>query len=118
MKSLRKNSHVDEQAYEQSSKRDKSLINIMALFTPVSAIIAGFAVYYSINYLTEAWFIAMIFGALAGTAFYYHDTTLLGEFNKNVIYGRIFVSCFLIFSHIYSSFSKNSRELYAIVIIY
>lgn len=97
MKSLRKNIHVDEVAFEQSTNRDKSLINILALFTPVSAFIAGFAVYYSINYLTEAWFIAMIFGGLAGIAFYYHDTTLLGEFKKGVIYARILVSAFLIF---------------------
>ena len=97
MKSLRKNIHVDEVAFEQSRNRDKSLINILALFTPVSAFIAGFAVYYSISYLTEAWFLAVIFGGLAGIAFYYHDTTLLGEFKKGVIYARILVSAFLVF---------------------
>lgn len=97
MKFLRKNIHVDEVAFEQSGDRDKSLINILALFTPVSAFIAGFAVYFSISYLTEARFIAMLFGGLGGIAFYYHDTTLLGEFKKTVIYARILVSAFLVF---------------------
>lgn len=95
MKNFRRRVHVDEGAFEQASNRDRSLINIYALFVPVSAVIAGFAIYFSINYLIGAWLVSIVFAGLALVAFFQHDSTLLEEMKKGVIYARIVVSVVL-----------------------
>ncbi len=96
MRFLRDAIHVDETAYQLADPRDKSLINIMALFTPISAGIVGYAIYYCIIFLTDYFFVSAILGVLASIAFYYHDTTLLGTFKRSAIYVRLIFSFLLI----------------------
>jgi len=96
MKILREKIHVTEAAYNQAEPRDKSLIDILALFTPISAMLVGFAIYYCIYFLLQVWPIAFVMGVCATIAFYYHDTTLLGTFKKSAIYVRLIFSFMLI----------------------
>lgn len=96
MKTLREKIHVNESTYQNAQPRDKSLINILALFTPISAGMVGFAVFYCIYFLISYWLIAVTLGVCATTAFYYHDTTLLGTFKKSTIYARLIFSFMLI----------------------
>ena len=96
-KYFRENIQTDNDVYETCKGRDKNIINTMALFTPVSSFIAGYAVYYCINYFASVRLIAIFLGLLIGIGFYNHDSSLLGEFKRGSIYGRLVISFFLVF---------------------
>lgn len=92
MKKLRNAAFVDESVYARSNNRDKSLINTLALFVPVSSIIAGLAFYYGIVFILDSQILGIVVGFLAFFALYQHDRTLLDTYNNNKIIGRVALS--------------------------
>lgn len=92
MKKLRNLAFIDESVYERSSNRDKSLINTLALFVPISSLIAGLAFYYGIVFLIESQLVGIIVGFLVTYALFQHDRTLLDTFNNYKIIARVLLS--------------------------
>lgn len=89
---LRKLIFVDEKIFMKLIGRHRNLINIMALLTPISALVAGYILYYATYFLLESLFLSILVGGLGCTVLFLHDSTLLEEFRKSRIYGRIVAS--------------------------
>ena len=77
MKKLIKTIGVNEKIYNRLDEGEKSLIKILALTIPISAIVTGLVFFYAIDLLLNSTFIAAIGGLLIGLLTYLHDSTML-----------------------------------------
>ncbi|MEO1263853.1 MAG: hypothetical protein AAFZ15_33920 [Bacteroidota bacterium] len=89
---FRKISFIDESIFSRVSNRDRALINILALFVPLSSLIAGFAFFFGVMFILGSKFLGIVVGFLITFALYHHDRTLLDTYSMEKIIGRVIFS--------------------------
>jgi hypothetical protein len=95
MKSLRDALHINDAKFQRLDAGEKSLIQILALTVPASALVAAIVLYFAIKLLMGSTFFAMLGGGFIGYIFYLHDSSLLAQSGKGRAWARLITSMML-----------------------
>jgi hypothetical protein len=79
MKKLLKTLGVNQKIYNRLDDGEKSLIKILALTVPVSAMVTGLVFYYAIDLLMDNILVSATGGIFIGLFAFLHDSTMLSE---------------------------------------
>ncbi len=83
---------INEEVYNRLDDGEKSLIQILGLTVPVSAVVTGLVFYYAIDLLLENTLISLFGGAFIGLSLYLHDRTMLSDKGVERAYFRLAMS--------------------------
>ena len=92
MKKLLKILGINEKIYNRLDDGEKSLIQILGLTVPVSAVVTGLVFYYAIDLLLDNTLISLFGGAFIGLFLYLHDRTMLSNKGVSRAYFRLAMS--------------------------
>jgi len=81
--------------WRQCESRDKNLIVILAVLVPISAALAGYALFTTILFLIGKRSIAYLLGATGFLMMYMHDRTLIATEKTHQIISKLVLSIFL-----------------------
>lgn len=95
MKNLRDALYINDATYQSLDAGEKSLIQILALTVPSSAIVAAVVLYFSIKLLIGSTFLGLIGGGFIGYLFFLHDSSLLAQSGKGRAWARLIISMVL-----------------------